>query len=109
MLSSRLGNTGNNGANVPMQTTDGQPIVEPSASGTLRMMNAQHNTPPQQTQQTFQVDPNAPPQFQRIQIQPVAGQKPMAQGNMIVTAQKSFSENVEQVRYWKENLLNNKN
>lgn len=97
MLSSRLGNSGNNGTNVPMQTPDGQPIVEPSASGTLRMMTAQHNTPPQQTQQQFQVDPNASPQFQRIQIQPVAGQKPMAQGNMIVTAQKPFPENVDQV------------
>lgn len=98
MLSNRAGNSGNNGANMPMQMADGQPIVEPSASGTLRMMTAQHNTPPQQAQPQFQVDPNASPQFQRIQIQPVAGQKPMVQGNMIVTAQKPFTENVDQVK-----------
>lgn len=98
MLSNRLSNSGANGAPMPMQTTDGQNLVEPSAAGTLRMMTAQHNSPGPQAQQQFQVDPNATQQFQRIQIQPGAGQKPIPQGNMIVTAQKPFTENVDQVK-----------
>lgn len=98
MLNSRLSNTGNNGAGMPMQATDAQPIAEPSAAGTLRMMTAQLNSPVSQGQPQFQVDPNAPPpQFQRIQIQQSPGQKPMPQGNMIVTAQKPFPENIDQV------------
>lgn len=55
------------------------------------------NIPQQQSpvpQQPFQ-DPNAPPQFQRIQIQQAAGQKPMPQANMVV--QKPFAENTDQV------------
>lgn len=98
LINSRSSNTGNNGAIMPKQETDIQPIVEPSAAGTLRMMTAQLNSPTPQGQQQFQVDPNAPPpQFQRIQIQQTPGQKPMPQGNMIVTAQKPFPENVDQV------------
>lgn len=108
MLNSRLSNTGNNGAG--MQPTDAQPIAEPSAAGTLRMMVL--NSPTPQGQQQFPVDPNAPPpQFQRIQIQQTPGQKPMPQGNMIVTAQKPFTENVDQVmsiRYYYV-LKNNSN
>lgn len=42
MLSNRLGNT--NGPNMPIAGPDVQPIVEPSAAGTLRMISAQHNT-----------------------------------------------------------------
>lgn len=42
MLSNRLGNT--NGPNMPISGPDVQPIVEPSAAGTLRMISAQHNT-----------------------------------------------------------------
>lgn len=100
MLRNRLGNTGANGTNIPMQAADAQNLVEPSAAGTLRMMTAQHNSPgPQAQPQQFQVDPNATPQFQRIQIQPGAGQKPMPQGNLIVTSQKPFVENVDQVRF----------
>lgn len=98
MLSNRLSNS-SNGAAIPMQTADGQNLVEPSAAGTLRMMTAQHNSPGAPVQQQFQVDPNAPPQFQRIQIQSGAGQKPIPQTNLIVTAQKPFPENVEQVNY----------
>lgn len=49
-------------------------------------------------QQSFQSDPNAPPQFQRIQIQQAAGQKPMPQPNMVVPVQKPFVENADQVR-----------
>lgn len=108
MLNNRLGNSGNNGASMPMQTADAQPVVEPSAAGTLRMMTAQHNSPVPQGQQQFQVDPNAPaPQFQRIQIQ-LPGQKPIPQGNMIVTAQKPFPpENVvDQVRRDTVSLIN---
>lgn len=98
MLNSRLSNTGNNGAGMPMQVTDASQIAEPSAAGTLRMMTAQLNSPTQQGQQQFQVDPNStPPQFQRIQIQQSPGQKPIPQGNIIVTAQKPFPENVELV------------
>lgn len=119
-INSRLSNSGNNGANIPMQVADVQPIVEPSAAGTLRLMTAQHNLPnsqgqqqpqpPQQQQQSqqqplplplpqqFQVDPSAGPQFQRIQIQQSPGQKPMPQPNMIVTAQKPFPDNADQVK-----------
>lgn len=104
MLSNRLSNSGNNGTGMPMQVTDAQPIVEPSAAGTLRMISAQHNSPAPQAQQQFQVDPNAMPQFQRIQIQQVPGQKPMPQTNMIVTAQKPFPEVVDQV-YFKCNFF----
>lgn len=98
MLSNRLSNSGNNG-NITMQATDAQPIVEPSAAGTLRMMTAQHNSPAPQIQQQFQVDSNAPPQFQRVQMHQTAGQKPMPPANMIVTAQKPFLENMDQVKY----------
>lgn len=110
MLSNRLGNsTSNNGPAMPMQTVaDGSNVVEPSAAGTLRMMTAQHNSPvPTQGQPQFAVDANGgasvtappPPQFQRIQLPPGAtGQKPMAQGNMIITAQKPFVDNVDQVK-----------
>lgn len=100
MLNSRLSSTGNNGAGMIMQQTDTQPITDHSAAGTLRMMTAQLNSPTTQGQQPFQVDQNAPPpQFQRIQIQQTPpGQKPMAQGNMIVTAQKPFPDaNADQV------------
>lgn len=48
-------------------------------------------------QQPFLQDPNAPPQFQRIQIQQAPGQKPMPQANMVVPVQKPFTENAEQV------------
>lgn len=47
-------------------------------------------------QSPFQ-DPNAPPQFQRIQIQQGPGQKPMPQANMVVPVQKPFPENADQV------------
>lgn len=97
MLRNRLGNSSANGGNMPMPAVDGPNMVEPSAAGTLRMMNAQHNSPGPQAQQQFQADPNAPPQFQRIQIQPGAVQKPMPQANLIVTSQKPFPENVDQV------------
>lgn len=97
MLSNRLSHSGSNGAGITMQATDAQPIVEPSAAGTLRMISAQHNSPAPQGQQQFQVDPSVMPQFQRIQIQQVPGQKPMPQANMIVTAQKPFQEAVDQV------------
>lgn len=83
---------------MPMQTADGQSIVEPSAAGTLRMLTAQHNSPaPAGGQSQFHADPNAPAQFQRIQIQQ-PGQKPMPQGNLIVTAQKPFAETADQVK-----------
>lgn len=97
MLRNRLGNSGANGGNMPMPAVDGPNLVEPSAAGTLRMMTAQHNSPGPQAQQQFQADPNAPPQFQRIPIQPGAVQKPMPHANLIVTSQKPFPENVDQV------------
>lgn len=108
MLSNRL-SANNGGAAMQIQSGDATQVVEPSAAGTLRMMTAQHNssTPPgQQQQQQFTIDPNAqaaplpppqqphPPQFQRIQLQPAGavGQKPIGQGNMIVTAQKIYPD-----------------
>lgn len=105
MLSNRL--SANNGATMQMQPTDATQVVEPSAAGTLRMMTAQHNSSASPGQQQFTIDPNAqpppppPPQFQRIQLQPAnsVGQKPLAQANMIVTAQKIYPDNInDQVR-----------
>lgn len=65
-----------------------QTIVSPGAN-----IGTQQSPIPQQQ---FQ-DPNAPPQFQRIQIQQATGQKPMPQANMAVSVQKPFTENSDQV------------
>lgn len=64
-----------------------QTIVSPGGN-----IAAQQSPVPQQYH-----DPNAPPQFQRIQIQQAPGQKPMPQGNMVVSVQKPFTENADQV------------
>ena len=64
-----------------------QTIVSPGGN-----IAAQQSPVPQQYH-----DPNAPPQFQRIQIQQAPGQKPMPQGNMVVPVQKPFTETADQV------------
>lgn len=69
-----------------------QTIVSPG--GTAAGIGPQQSPVPQQP---FQ-DPNVQPQFQRIQIQQSPGQKPMPQANMVVSAQKPFTENADQVK-----------
>lgn len=69
-----------------------QTIVSPVGNIGAQQSPIQH----QQQQQQFQ-DPNAPSQFQRIQIQQAPGQKPMPQANMVIPVQKPFNENADQV------------
>lgn len=90
----------------PQQQQQQRPLLVRSAAPGLSPISQQTIVSPggniaqQQSPVLPFQDPNAPPQFQRIQIQQGSGQKPMQQANMVVPVQKPFPENADQVNHF---------